>query len=101
MRWQPWPVRIEAKLDRVIANLQSFKEAVMSDLSHLTTALTDLQTEVAAIGTQMDANFAALKAALAGGDQAAIDAATASIEAQVQALRDIGTRDTVTPPPAP
>jgi hypothetical protein len=73
----------------------------MSDLSHLNAALTDLQTEVAAIGTQMDTLFADLKAALAGGDQAAIDAATSSIEAQVQALKDIGTRDTVVPPPAP
>ncbi len=74
---------------------------IMSDLSHLNQALTDLQTEVAAIGTQMDTLFADLKAAMAGGDQPAIDAATSAIEAQVQALKDIGTRDTVVPPPAP
>jgi uncharacterized coiled-coil protein SlyX len=95
--WRSRPARIEAMVRTILAN----QEKIMSDLSHLNAALTDLQTEVAAIGTQMDTLFADLKAALAGGDQAAIDAATSSIEAQVQALKDIGTRDTVVPPPAP
>jgi uncharacterized coiled-coil protein SlyX len=94
--WRSRPARIEAMVRTILAN----QEKIMSDLSHLNAALTDLQTEVAAIGTQMDTLFADLKAALAGGDQAAIDAATSSIEAQVQALKDIGTRDTVVPPPA-
>jgi uncharacterized coiled-coil protein SlyX len=98
MRWQSRHARIEAKLDRVIANLQSFKEAVMSDFSRFNQALTDMQTEVAAIGTQMDALVVALNAAHSSGDQAAIDAATAALEAQTQALRDIGTRDTVVSP---
>jgi hypothetical protein len=46
----------------------------------------------------MDTLFADLKAAMAGGDQAAIDAATAALQAQTQALRDIGTRDTLAAP---
>jgi peptidoglycan hydrolase CwlO-like protein len=98
MRWQPWPVRIEAKLDRVIANLQSFKEQTMSDFSRANASLDALQGEVGDIGSKMDALFAELKAAQAGGDQAAIDAVTARIEAQVQALKDIGTRDTPAAP---
>jgi HPt (histidine-containing phosphotransfer) domain-containing protein len=98
MRWQYRHARIEDMVKTILVNLQTFKESVMSDLSHLNAALADLQTEVAAIGTQMDTLFADLKAALAGGDQAAIDAATSSIEAQVQALKDIGTRDTPAAP---
>lgn len=73
----------------------------MSDFSGLNQDIADLQTEVAALGTQMDANFKALEAALAGGNQPAIDAARAQVQATIQALKDIGTRDTVVPPPAP
>lgn len=73
----------------------------MSDFSGLNQDIADLQTEVATLGTQMDANFKALEAALSGGNQPAIDAARAQVQATIQALKDIGTRDTVVPPPAP
>lgn len=74
----------------------------MSDTSGLSVSIAALHDEVGAIGTQMDANFKALMDAVNNGDQAAIDAAKAAIDADVQALKDIGTRDTFPqPPPAP
>ncbi len=70
------------------------QETMMSDMTKLNQVIEDLKAEVADIGTKMDANFAALNAAHAAGDQAAIDAATASIQESVDALKAIGTRDT-------
>ncbi len=70
-------------------------------MSDLVTAVADLKAEVAAIGTKMDADFAALKAAMASSDPAATAAAVASIEASVTALKDAAARDTVAPAPAP
>ncbi len=72
----------------------------MSDMSGLTASLAALRDEVAALGAQMDANYQALLAAVAGGDQGAIDAAKADVDATIDALKAIGTRDTF-PPPAP
>jgi hypothetical protein len=74
---------------------------IMSDTSGLTTSIAALKDEVAALGTQMDANYQALLAAQSGGNQAAIDAAKADIDATIDALKAIGTRDTFPPPAAP
>ncbi len=65
----------------------------------LTAALAELKTEVGAIGTHMDKLFADLTAALGSGNQAAVDAATADIRAEIQALKDIEARDTAVVPP--
>jgi hypothetical protein len=73
---------------------------IMSDTSGLTASITALKDEVAALGTQMDANYQALLAAVAGGNQGAIDAAKADIDATIDALKAIGTRDTFPQPPA-
>jgi hypothetical protein len=69
-------------------------------MSDMTTALADLKAEIADLGTRMDANFKALTAAVAANDPAKQAAVVAEIEADVQALKDIGTRDTP-PPPVP
>jgi hypothetical protein len=45
MRWQPRPVRIEAMVKTILANqgaILAQLENIMSDLSHLNTALSDL-----------------------------------------------------------
>jgi hypothetical protein len=92
------------RLDTIECMLQQLIEQgqqIMSDTSGLTASLAALHDEVGAIGTQMDANFQALMTAIASGDQAAIDAAKAAIDADVQALKDIGARDTFPVPPVP
>ena len=70
------------------------QEQIMSDIANLNQTITDLQAEVGNIGTQMDTLFAALKAAQAGGNAADIQTATANIQAQIDALKTIATRDT-------
>jgi hypothetical protein len=80
---------------RELVGIELNQEKMMSDLN---TAIADLQAEVVAIGTQMDANFAALTAALAANDPAATAAAVAAIEASVTALKAAGTRDTLPTP---
>ncbi len=76
------------------------------DFTANTQALMDLKTEVGMLGTEMDTLLADLLAAQAGGpsNQPAIDAATAAIQAQIDALKAVGTRDmppVPVPPPAP
>ncbi len=74
------------------------------DFTANTQALVDLQAEVASLGMEMDTLLADLLAAQAGGpsNQPAIDAATAAIKAQIDALKAVGTRDMPpVPPPAP
>jgi hypothetical protein len=60
----------------------------------LTVDLSDLSTAVDAFIASDVANFAALQAALAGGDQAAIDAAVAKIDAARATL--VAKKDAVT-----
>jgi uncharacterized coiled-coil protein SlyX len=57
-------------------------------------AVADLKQEISDLGTQMDANFQALKEALAANDPTKVQAIADELEADVQALKDIGTRDT-------
>ena len=68
------------------------------DFTTFNAAVADLKSEVADIGTQMDALFADLTAALGSGNQAAVDAATAAIQQQIDALKAAAARDM---PPAP
>lgn len=74
-------------------------DTIMADMTHMNQAVADLQAEVGDIGTKMDALFKAWQDAVAGGDQAAIDAAAQAIEDQVAALKAVADRDT--PAPAP
>jgi hypothetical protein len=69
-------------------------EKIMSDLSGLNTALSALKAEIGEVATRMDENFAALLAAQSGGNQAAIDAATAEISSDIDTLKAVVTRDT-------
>ena len=77
-------------LGQIIVN----QEKIMSDLSGLNAAIDALKAEVGDIGTQMDKLIADLNAAHNSGDQSAIDAATAAVQSQVDALKAIATRDT-------
>lgn len=86
-------------LYRMLAAILANLEKIMSDVTNLNAAIDALKAEVGDIGTRMDKLFSDLQAALAGGNQAAIDAATAAINDQVQALKDIATRDTPVPTP--
>lgn len=65
----------------------------MAAIDDLKTAVADLQTEVKTIGDEMDAQMAALQAALAGGNDQAIADATASIRGSIDALKAAGARD--------
>lgn len=93
MRW----LEIVRPLHRIIRN----QEKIMSALEDITAANVALKEEVGNIGTQMDQLFAAYNAAHAGGDDAAIAQVAADIQAQVQALKDIGARDALPAPPQP
>ena len=68
------------------------------DFTAFTQAVADLKGEILVIVNNMDALLADLKTASPPGNQPAVDAATAAIEAQVQALQAAATRDM---PPAP
>ncbi len=72
------------------------------DFTANTQALADLKAEIMTLGTEMDTLLADFLAAQATGSQPAIDAATAAIQAQIAALKAIGTRDMPpAPPPGP
>jgi len=99
--WGRWIRDVDHRLSHIGATLETVRRQgvkIMSDTSGLTQSLADLKEEIGQIGTQMDANFQALIAAQGAGDQAAIDAAKAAIDADVAALKEIGTRDTFPPP---
>jgi hypothetical protein len=98
--WWPW-VSAPAWANALRTELLKNQEVIVSDLSGMTAALADLKNEIGNIGSRMDANFAALLAAQAAGNQPAIDAATAEIRGDIDALKAIETRDTPATPPAP
>ncbi len=82
----------EIELRCMLGLILDNQEIIMSDLTNLDTAIAALQTEVGNIGTQMDRLLADLTGAHATGNQAAIDTATAAVQAQVDALKAIATR---------
>jgi hypothetical protein len=65
----------------------------MSDFTALNQATSDLQAAVAAAVANMDKLFADLQAAMSSGDQSAIDAATAAVQAQIDALKTVVSND--------
>ena len=81
--------------------LTNLEKIMAEDFTALNQSIADLKTEVGAIGTEMDTLFAQLMAAVQTGNQPAIDAAKAAIDEQIQALKDVGTRDQPPAPPAP
>lgn len=68
------------------------------DFTELKQAISDLKSEVGTIATEMDQLLADLNNAMSSGNQPMIDAATAELRAQIQALKDTATRDM---PPGP
>jgi hypothetical protein len=80
-------LNINAKLDRVLAN----QEKIMS-------ALTDLQAAVTQLSTDVAAEIAALAAAQANGDDAAVEASVANLKAlSAQLQSSIATKTGPTP----
>lgn len=96
MLWSRWLSRIEHKIDVVIQQGVN----VMAEIDDFNTAMADLKTEVGALGTKMDAEFAALQAALAANNGPAITAATANIRGLISDMQAIEARDTL-PAPVP
>jgi hypothetical protein len=86
---------------KIIPALTQLGTNMAEDFTALNAALSGLQAEVGTIGTQMDTLLADLSAAHATGNQPAIDAATAAIQAQIDALKAAATRDMPPAPPAP
>jgi Na+/phosphate symporter len=93
-------------LDQTLANtktillkLAAMEKKMAEDFTALDQAVSDLKDEVMAIGDQMDKLFADLNAALGSGNQAAVDDATAKIQAQIDALKAAASRDM--PPATP
>jgi hypothetical protein len=88
--------RIEALANTLHANqLTQLNQGakIMADFTSLNQSLADLHTEVAAVAANMDKLFADLTAALAAGNQPAIDAATAAIGTEIQNLKDAAAKD--------
>ncbi len=83
---------------KILINQSTMELKLSEDFTAFTQAVADLRDEVMAIGTQMDTLFADLTAALGTGNQPAVDAATAALRTQIDALRAAGTRDM---PPVP
>jgi hypothetical protein len=85
----------------ISAQLDALGVQMAEDFTAFNAAVTALQTEVAAIATQMDTLFADLTTALGSGNQPAVDAATAAMQAQITALQAAATRDMPPAPPPP
>ena len=92
------PAWVVTELRDRLARIELNQEKIMSDLTGLNAALADLKAEIGDVATRMDDNFALLIAAQGSGNQAGIDAATAEVQADIDALKALVTRDT---PPAP
>jgi hypothetical protein len=87
-------------LDQVLATVKLIQqhqltmEAKMAeDFTHLNQALVDLKAEVTAGTANMDKLFADLQTALTTGNQAAVDAATAAVQAEIDNLKAAVARD--------
>lgn len=81
--------------------LAMMEQKMADDFTALNQAVTDLQSEVGAVATQLDTLFQDLQNGMQTNNQPAIDAATAAIQAQIQALQAAANRDMPPPPPAP
>jgi uncharacterized coiled-coil protein SlyX len=76
-----------------LAAIRETQEKIMAAIDDLNAAIAALQTEVTAIGTQMDTLLADLNAALAANNTAGIEAAVTALSQQTAALAAAGTRD--------
>jgi hypothetical protein len=84
---------LQREVDQVSLTQQRMVMTMAEDFTLLNAALSGLKDEVVAIGAEMDTLLADLKAALATGNQPAIDAATAAVQAQIDALKAAAMRD--------
>src|SRR5881394_247068 len=81
-------------LDQALANSKSILAALLhletkmaEDFTKLMQATDDLKAEVAMVISHIDDQFQDLKNALGTGNQAAVDDATAAVQAQIDALK--------------
>ncbi len=84
----------------VLQIAQTMEIKMAEDYTGLNKVLADLKTEVTEGLTHMDELFADLMNALGSGNQAAVDAATAAVQAEIDNIKAAVARDTV-PPPGP
>lgn len=79
----------QRKVLDALTRIEAIGVQQMAAIDDLNTAIADLKTEVGEIGTRMDTLMANLTAAQAGGDDAAIQAATAAIQQSVNDLKTV------------
>jgi hypothetical protein len=85
----PWAIELHCILGLILEH----QELTMAAIDDLKTAVTDLHTEVGALGTEMDTLFTDLTNAIKGGNDAEIAAAVVAVQAAIDDLKAIGTRD--------
>lgn len=93
MTWLTALFGIPSRLANIEWMLFEIRRLIVQTSTDLTAAVAELQTEVTAIGTQMDTLLADLTAAQGANDPVAVDAAVTAIRAQVDALKAAGARD--------
>lgn len=93
MNWLTAFFGIPSRLANIEWMLLEQRRLIVQTSTDLTAAVAELQTEVTAIGTQMDTLLADLTAAQGANDPVAVDAAVTAIRAQVDALKAAGARD--------
>ncbi len=86
----------------ILANQARLESQMADDFTALNQADDDLKAAVADAVANMDKLFADLTAALGGGNQTAIDAATAAVQAQIDKLKaaTAADQDPIAAPPA-
>jgi hypothetical protein len=82
-----------ANTKAILARLGTLEKHMAEDTTLLTASLADLKAEVGLVATNMDKLFADLNAALGSGNQAAIDAATAAVRAEIDRLKAVVAAD--------
>lgn len=93
--WRAALDRIEAKLDTIIKK----EDRMAGELDKLQADVTAENTVIDSAITLLQGLKAALDAAIASGNPAALTALSATIEAKTQALADAVTANTPPPPP--
>lgn len=85
---------VRADIKTILSRLDNLENKMAEDFTALQAALDALKAEVAAAVTNMDKLFADLTSALGSGNQAAVDDATAAVQAQIDALKAAVVADT-------
>jgi hypothetical protein len=85
--------QIAANVKTLLTNLATQGTIMAEDFTALNASLDALKVEVGDIGGKMDVLFADWQAAVGTGNQPAIDAAAAAVQAEIDNLKAIAARD--------